>query len=147
VNFNDEGKNFGGRFQPPAFKKSPQEGGQGGHSFQPQAGFAPSFGGSGFPTSVGYNTESQSDDTAGFYDINDDDGPPSRGRPEFEFPAPGFGQDKDGRGGVSQVSILPLFYNQLFSTKVFCAAFMSLQFGFVIVWRKVFAQNLLIKCW
>ncbi len=34
------------------------------------------------------------------------------------------------------VSISPIFYEQLFQTKVFCAAFMCLQFGFEIFWRK-----------
>jgi hypothetical protein len=34
------------------------------------------------------------------------------------------------------VSISPTFYKQLFCTKVFCAAFMCLQFEFVIFWRK-----------
>jgi hypothetical protein len=42
---------------------------------------------------------------------------------------------------VAQVSISPIFYEQLFHTNVFCAAFMYLQFGFVIYlakgfWRK-----------
>ena len=35
-----------------------------------------------------------------------------------------------------QVLISPTFYNQLFCMKVFCAAFMCWQFGFVIFWRK-----------
>jgi len=30
----------------------------------------------------------------------------------------------------------PIFYEQLFHTKVFCTAFMCLQFGFVIFWQK-----------
>jgi hypothetical protein len=34
------------------------------------------------------------------------------------------------------VSISPIFYEHLFHTKVFCAAFMWLQFGFVIFWQK-----------
>jgi hypothetical protein len=33
---------------------------------------------------------------------------------------------------INQVSILPIFYEELFHTKVFFAAFMCLQFGFVI---------------
>jgi hypothetical protein len=47
------------------------------------------------------------------------------------------------------VSISPIFYEQLFHTKVFCAAFMCLQFGFVIFWRKDFgakaARKMLVK--
>jgi hypothetical protein len=35
-----------------------------------------------------------------------------------------------------QVSISTIFYKQLFRTKVFCTAFMCLQFGFVIFWQK-----------
>jgi hypothetical protein len=35
-----------------------------------------------------------------------------------------------------EVSVSPTFYEQLFSTKVFCAAFQHLQFGFVIFWKK-----------
>jgi Cyclin, N-terminal domain len=35
-----------------------------------------------------------------------------------------------------QVSISPIFYEQLLCTKGFCAAFMCLQSGFVIFWRK-----------
>ena len=109
VNFNEnDNKNFRANFQPPTFKRSPQEGsgpGLGGqaNNFQQNSGFTPSFGGSGFPSSVGYNTEAQSDDTAGFYNIDDDDAP-ARGQPEFDFPARGsFGEAaKDGRGGVSQ---------------------------------------------
>jgi len=45
----------------------------------------------------------------------------------------------DGGGETSflhQVSILPKFYVRLFCTKVFCAAFLLLQFGFVIFWCK-----------
>jgi hypothetical protein len=48
-----------------------------------------------------------------------------------------------------QVSISPIFYEQLFRTKVFCAAFMCLQFGFVIFRRKDFgakgAHRMLVK--
>ncbi len=43
----------------------------------------------------------------------------------------------------------PTFYKQLFPMKVFCAAFMCLQFGFVIFWRKDFgakaAHKMLVK--
>jgi hypothetical protein len=50
----------------------------------------------------------------------------------------------------SQVSISPIFYEQLFHMKVsFCAAFMCLQFGFVIFWQKDFgakaAHKMLVK--
>jgi hypothetical protein len=42
-----------------------------------------------------------------------------------------------------------MFYEQLFCMKVFCAAFMCLQFGFVIFWQKDFgakaAHKLLVK--
>jgi hypothetical protein len=37
---------------------------------------------------------------------------------------------------LTQVSISPTFYKRLFCTKVFCAAFLYLQFGF-----EVFCQN------
>jgi hypothetical protein len=47
------------------------------------------------------------------------------------------------------VSISPKFNEQLFRTKVFCAAFMCLQFGFVIFWQKDFgtkaAHKMLVK--
>jgi len=47
------------------------------------------------------------------------------------------------------MSILPIFYEQLFRMKVFCAAFMSLQFGVVIFWQKDFgtkaAHKMLVK--
>jgi hypothetical protein len=47
------------------------------------------------------------------------------------------------------VSISPIFYEQLFHTNVFCEAFMRLQFGFVIFWRKDFgtkaAHKMLVK--
>jgi hypothetical protein len=49
----------------------------------------------------------------------------------------------------SQVSISPIFYEQLFCPKVFCAAFICLQFGFVIFWQKEFcakaAYKMLVK--
>jgi len=42
-----------------------------------------------------------------------------------------------------------MFYKQLFHTKVLCAPFMCLQFGFVIFWRKDFgakaAHKMLVK--
>jgi len=40
----------------------------------------------------------------------------------------------DQKAKVNQVSISPIFYEQIFHTKVFCAAFMCSQFGFVIFW-------------
>ena len=47
------------------------------------------------------------------------------------------------------LSISPIFYKQLFHTKVICAPFMCLQFGFVIFWRKDFgakaAHKMLVK--
>jgi hypothetical protein len=47
------------------------------------------------------------------------------------------------------VSISAIFYEQLFRMKVFCAAFMCLQFGFVIFGRKDFgakaAHKMLVK--
>jgi len=39
------------------------------------------------------------------------------------------------------MAISPIFYEQLFCMKVFCAAFMCLQFGFVIFWRKDFGAK------
>jgi hypothetical protein len=46
-------------------------------------------------------------------------------------------------------SISPILYKQLFQTKVFCAAFMCLQFGLVIFWQKDFgtkgAHKMLVK--
>jgi hypothetical protein len=49
----------------------------------------------------------------------------------------------------NQVSISPIFYEQLFHMKVFCTAFMCLQLGFVIFWRKDFgtkaAHKMLVK--
>ncbi len=49
----------------------------------------------------------------------------------------------DGRsaGGNHQVAVSPIFYEQLFRAIVFCAAFMCLQFGFVIFWQKDFAAK------
>jgi hypothetical protein len=47
------------------------------------------------------------------------------------------------------VSILPIFYEQLFHMKVFCAASMCLQFGLAIFWQKDFvakaAHKMLVK--
>jgi hypothetical protein len=50
---------------------------------------------------------------------------------------------------IHLMSISPIFYEQLFRTKVFSAAFMCLQFGFVIFWQKNFgakaAHKMLLK--
>ncbi len=47
------------------------------------------------------------------------------------------------------MSISPIFYEQLFHAKVFCAAFMCLQFGFEIFLAKDFgakaAHKMLVK--
>jgi hypothetical protein len=47
------------------------------------------------------------------------------------------------------VSIPPIFYGQLFRTKVFCVTFTCLQFEFVIFWQKDFgtkaAHEMLVK--
>ncbi len=43
------------------------------------------------------------------------------------------------------VSISPIFYEQIFHMKVFCAAFMCLQFGFVIFWQKDFSAKTVNK--
>ncbi len=47
------------------------------------------------------------------------------------------------------LSISPIFYQQLFHTKVLCTPFMCLQVGFVIFWRKDFgakaAHKMLVK--
>ncbi len=53
------------------------------------------------------------------------------------------------QGALVCLSISPVFYEQLFHTKVLCAPFMCLQFGFVIFWRKDFsakaAHKMLVK--
>jgi hypothetical protein len=46
---------------------------------------------------------------------------------------------------VALVSISPIFYKQLIRTKVFCAALMCLQFGFVIFWRKDYGAKAALK--
>jgi len=47
------------------------------------------------------------------------------------------------------MSISPVFYEQLFNTKVLCSAFMCAQIGFVIFWQKDFgakaAHKMLVK--
>jgi hypothetical protein len=54
-------------------------------------------------------------------------------------------------GGLQgdQVSISPIFSEQLFVQKFFCTAFMCLQFGFVMFWQKDFgaqaAHKMLVK--
>jgi hypothetical protein len=49
--------------------------------------------------------------------------------------------DESAASFCRQVSISPIFYEQIFYTKVFWAAFMCLQFGFVIFWRKDFGAK------
>jgi hypothetical protein len=39
----------------------------------------------------------------------------------------------------------PIFYEQLFNMKVFGAAFMCLQYGFVIFWQKDFGMKAVHK--
>ena len=39
------------------------------------------------------------------------------------------------------------FYEQLFCTEVFCAAFMCLRFEFVFFGERKLEQKLLVKCW
>ena len=39
------------------------------------------------------------------------------------------------------------FMSRFFCTKVFCIAFMCMQFGFVFVCKKKSAKQLLVKCW
>ncbi len=50
---------------------------------------------------------------------------------------------------IFQVTISPIFYEQIFHTKVFCAPFICLQFGSVNFWQKDFdakaANKLLVK--
>ncbi len=43
------------------------------------------------------------------------------------------------------MSIPPIFYGQLFRTKVFCVAFICLQFEFVFFWRKDFGAKAALK--
>jgi hypothetical protein len=50
---------------------------------------------------------------------------------------------KASTAGVNFTNIL----QAAFSYESFCAAFMCLQFGFVIFWQKDFGKKLLIKCW
>jgi len=42
---------------------------------------------------------------------------------------------------AAQVSISQTFYKKLFCTKVFCAAFLLLQFGYVIFWQKTIGSK------
>jgi hypothetical protein len=48
---------------------------------------------------------------------------------------------QSGLGMGNQVSISPIFYEQFFDMKVFCAVFMCSQFGFVILWQKDFCAK------
>jgi hypothetical protein len=43
------------------------------------------------------------------------------------------------------VSISQIFYEQLFDMKVFCPAFLCLQFMFVIFWQKDFGAKVVHK--
>jgi len=43
------------------------------------------------------------------------------------------------------VSISPILYEQLFDMKVFCPAFLCLQFMFVIFWQKDFGAKVVHK--
>jgi hypothetical protein len=43
------------------------------------------------------------------------------------------------------LSMSPILYKQLFHTKVLCAPFMCLQFGFVIFWQKEFGTKAALK--
>jgi hypothetical protein len=58
-------------------------------------------------------------------------------------------RDRGVLAWATLVSISPIFYEQLFCMEVFCAAFMSLQFGFVTFWQKDFgakaAHKMLMK--
>ncbi len=46
---------------------------------------------------------------------------------------------------AGEMSISPTFYEQLFRTKVFCTAFLELQFGFVIFWGKIIGAKVACK--
>jgi hypothetical protein len=48
---------------------------------------------------------------------------------------------------INQVSILPIFYEQLFCAKVFFTAFLCYQSGFVIFGKSILEQKLCVKCW
>ncbi len=62
---------------------------------------------------------------------------------------PNFKHIKAVQRALVWLSISPIFYEQLFHTKVLDAAFMCLQFGFLIFWRKDFgtkaAHKMLVK--
>jgi hypothetical protein len=62
---------------------------------------------------------------------------------------PNFKHIKAAQRALVWLSISPIFYEQLFHTKILYAAFMSLQFGFLIFWRKDFgakaAHKMLVK--
>ena len=60
---------------------------------------------------------------------------------------PNFKHIKVTQRALVWLSISPIFYEQLFHTKVLYAAFMCLQFGFLIFGKRILAQKLLIKCW
>ncbi len=62
---------------------------------------------------------------------------------------PNFKHIKAAQRALVWLSILPIFNEQLFHTKVLYAALMCLQFGFLIFWRKDFgakaAHKMLVK--
>jgi hypothetical protein len=70
---------------------------------------------------------------------------------------PNFKHIKAAQRASVWLSISPIFYKQLFHTKVLYAAFMCLQLGFLIFWQKDFgakaAHKMLVKltpgqlCW
>ncbi len=62
---------------------------------------------------------------------------------------PNFKHIKVAQRALVWLSIAPLFYEQLFHTKVLYTAFVCLQFGFLIFWQKDFgakaAHKMLVK--
>ncbi len=54
---------------------------------------------------------------------------------------PNFKDIKVTQRALVCLSISPIFYEQLFHTKVLYAAFMCLQFGFLIFWQKDFGAK------
>ena len=50
-------------------------------------------------------------------------------------------------GGVHKVSISPTFYEQLFRTKDFKAAFLYLHCWFKLFGERKLAKKLFLKCW
>ncbi len=62
---------------------------------------------------------------------------------------PNFKHIKAAQRALVWLSISPIFYKQLYHTKVLYAAFMCVQFGFLIFWQKDFgakaAHKMLVK--